>query len=294
MSVMSLPDVVGGTVRIDGTNGNGNARGLAIARTGAGAYTATPLRQSDATERLVLVGPQQAATRGVRQDQASNALLTLNADIGGAAADTDFAALWIRLSAMELPGFEAIVTGLVQATGVVSNQRGLSVAPANGGAGIVTLSLLRPLNSADGFMAAPALAAGNVVRCADTSDLVKTLTADVGGAAANTTCGFLACRVREMMNYPDVYGITASIAGGTGVGTSLGGVVARTGAGAYTWTLDRGLDITEGFVAAFPRGAATRALRVTHTSATVKTITADIGGAAADTDWCAIAIRVQP
>ncbi len=72
----------------------------------------------------------------------------------------------------------------------------------------------------------------------------------------------------------DAIGQTNGIAGLTQTGR--GGILARTGVGTYTLTLDRDLDITDGTIELTDQGAAAPAsavFQIVHTSDLVKTIT---------------------
>lgn len=75
-----------------------------------------------------------------------------------------------------------------------------------------------------------------------------------------------------------------------------GGVsaIAHNGVGDYQITLVNGIAEAECVVLFGARGAATRAQRCVHTSATSKQIVSDIGGAAAETSFCMSILRIAP
>lgn len=69
---------------------------------------------------------------------------------------------------------------------------------------------------------------------------------------------------------------------------------ARTGAGVYTLTLDRPLDVNEGMLLFEIRTAAIdEPIRVVHTSDTVKTVSSFDGGAATDCDFAVTVLRLD-
>lgn len=88
---------------------------------------------------------------------------------------------------------------------------------------------------------------------------------------------------------------------GAGAGAAVaygqrGGVVTRTGVGDYNITLDgnNAVDTTQGIVLASVTGAVQAAIRVAHTSDTVKQVLCEtVGGAAAavDADFSWVVIR---
>ncbi len=85
---------------------------------------------------------------------------------------------------------------------------------------------------------------------------------------------------------------TGSISGAGGVIFQRGGVLARTGVGTYTLTLDRESPAGECVVLVTPRGGAGNAnAQVTHTSNLVKTITLFVGAVATDVAFDVIVLR---
>ncbi len=85
-----------------------------------------------------------------------------------------------------------------------------------------------------------------------------------------------------------------SISGAGVVTFQRGGVLARTGVGTYTLTLDRPAPAGESVVLATPRaGAGNSNAQVAHTSDTVKTITLFVGAVATDVALDVLVMRAM-
>lgn len=147
--------------------------------------------------------------------------------------------------------------------------------------------------------------ADRTLRAVHTSDTVKQfLVETLAGVAGEGDINMATFKISSLEQNLRMQIVAAgSFQGSVGAGATAfgqrGGVVARTGAGVYTVTLDgnNAVDSTEGIVLASIKGATRGTISVVHTSDTVKTITIRDGAgapAAADLDFDWAVIRFAP
>ncbi len=93
--------------------------------------------------------------------------------------------------------------------------------------------------------------------------------------------------------YPSALWAAGSISGAGVVVKQKGCVLARTGVGIFTMTLDRDLDAADCVITVTPRGGAGNAnSQVAHTSDTVKGITMFVGAVATDVGFDVLAWKI--
>lgn len=182
---------------------------------------------------------------------------------------------------------------------VITNVGSVGCVPSYTGVGDANLTLDQGVDNAEMCLLATIRGATiGSVRFVNTSDTVKQI------LLRNETAGGLAAAEREVdvlvinLNKMDRRLVKAAghYNGSLGAGAvafgQRGGVVARTGAGVYTITLDQPMDATEcAVIVTVGVGAAAATdvhARVVHTSDTVKTVTLEtlVAGADTDADFC--------
>lgn len=261
-------------------------RGCTAALTGAGNYLLTLERQIDLSDMALIVTPRGATlafNSVVNTSDAQKQILTYDGAAGALNHDLDFAVF--KISAVD--GQEIVAAGSwggsAGAGAVAYGQKGGTV--TYNGVGDYTINLDKPMNTAECVVLVTSLTAGErSVRVVHTSDIAKRVIFETNAPAAVESDMSWVVLSQRGAKLGAIRSLGSILGDGTAV-AGRGGVLLRTGAGAYTFTQDGGgIDAAECICLGTPREAAQRGLRIEQTSDTVKTIQTQIIAAGAATN----------